>query len=224
MPAIVMADADLDKAVDAIVASRVIFTGMVCNCAERVYVQSAVYDAFLEKLVAKMKASKIGKPDDSPCPDFCGLISQDHVNKVSGMVERAVADGAKVLCGGKAIEGPGYRYEATVLVDAEQSSEIMQKEVFGPVLPVAKFETFDEALELANDCEYGLASSLFTNDYRLIERARTELLFGETYINRFHFEGLQGFHAGWRKSGIGGVDGMHGLMEYFNTKVVYVQQ
>ena len=100
----------------------------------------------------------------------------------------------------------------------------MQKEIFGPVLPVAKFETFDEALELANDSDYGLASSLFTNDYRYIERARTELLFGETYINRFHFEAIQGFHAGWRQSGLGGADGKHGLMEYLSTKVVYVQQ
>ena len=82
---------------------------------------------------------------------------------------------------------------------------------------------YDEALALANDCEYGLASSLFTRDYALIERARTELLFGETYINRFHFEAIQGFHAGWRKSGLGGADGKHGLREYLNTKVVYVQ-
>ena len=117
-----------------------------------------------------------------------------------------------------------YHYAPTILADVRQNSEIMQKEIFGPVLPVAKFETFDEALQLANDSDYGLASSLFTNDYRYIERARTELLFGETYINRFHFEAIQGFHAGWRQSGVGGADGKHGLMEYLNTKVVYVQQ
>ena len=222
-PCIVMADADLDKAVDAIVASRVIFSGQVCNCAERVYIQSSVYDTFLEKFVAKMESVKFGAPRDAGV-EYCSLISKDALAKVHGMVDRAVEAGATVLCGGAPVEGPGYLYPPTVIAGAAQDSEIMQKEIFGPAIPVAKFETFDEALELANDCEYGLTSSLFTNDYRLIERARTELLFGETYINRFHFETIQGFHAGWRKSGLGGADGKHGLMEYFNTKIIYVQQ
>lgn len=223
-PVIVMDDADLDKTVDSIVASRVIFSGQVCNCAERVYVHSKVYDAVVEKLVAKMKESKVGLPTDEGVT-YCSQINKEHREKIAGMVDRAVEAGAKVLCGGKNLEGgPGYCYEPTVIVDAKQDSEIMQKEVFGPVLPIAKFDTFDEALALANDCEYGLTSSLFTNDYRLIERARTELLFGETYINRFHFEAIQGFHAGWRKSGIGGADGHRGLEEYFATKVIYVQQ
>merc|ERR1719384_1190395 len=109
------------------------------------------------------------------------------------MVQRAVEnDGGTILCGGKkaVVDGKsgGYFFEPTVIADVKQESEIMQKEIFGPVLPIAKFETFDDALAMANDCEYGLASSLFTNNYRFIERARTELLFGETYINRFHFE------------------------------------
>lgn len=223
-PCIVMADADLDKAVQAIVDSRVIFSGQVCNCAERVYVQEAVAEAFTKKLVAKMNAVVVGKPFDSPAPGCCGLVSAEQHEKVHAMVERAVKAGAKVLCGGKKIDGPGYRYEPTVLAKVKQSSEVVQKEIFGPVLPVLTFKDFDEALALANDCEYGLASSLFTNDYRLIERARTELLFGETYINRFHFEAIHGFHAGWRKSGVGGADGKHGLLEYLQTKVVYVQQ
>ena len=225
-PCIVMDDARLDDAVKAIVDSRLIFGGQVCNCAERVYVHSKVYDTFLQKLVEKMKSSPIGtsgfKKEPSP-PACCGLISKAQFDKVSGMVERAKQSGAKVLCGGEPFEGDGYRYKPTVLVNVEQSSEIMQTEIFGPVLPVMKFDTFDEALQLANDCQYGLTSSLFTENYRLIERARTELLFGETYINRFHFEAMQGFHAGWRKSGVGGADGKHGLSEYLSTKVMYVQ-
>mmetsp|Transcript_35116 Transcript_35116/g.69219 ORF Transcript_35116/g.69219 Transcript_35116/m.69219 type:complete len:484 (+) Transcript_35116:115-1566(+) len=221
-PCIVMDDCRLDEAVDAIVSSRVIYSGQVCNCAERVYVQEGIYDAFLEKFVAKMKASVCGAPDEEGA-EFCSLISSDHREKVRGMVDRAVAAGAVVECGGNVIEGEGYRFKPTVLTGAAQSSEIVQKEIFGPVIPVLKFGTFDEALALANDSEYGLASSIFTENYRFIERARNELLFGETYVNRFHFEAMQGFHAGWRKSGIGGADGKHGLMEYFNTKVVYVQ-
>jgi len=222
-PVIVMDDANIDQAVDAIVASRIIFGGQVCNCAERLYVQSKVYDEVVKKLAAKMTATKVGKPTDEGV-GYCSQISKEHREKIAGMVDRAVEAGAKVVCGGKFVEGgPGYCYEPTVIVDATQDSEIMKKEVFGPVLPVMKFETFDEALELANDCEYGLSSSLFTENYRLIERARTELLFGETFINRFHFEAIQGFHAGWRKSGLGGADGHHGLNEYLATKVIYVQ-
>lgn len=222
-PCIVMGDADLDQAVDAIAASRTIFSGQVCNCAERAYVHSSVYDSFIEKLAIKMSSTKYGDPNDEDS-EYGSLISANHRTKVEGMVQRAIESGATVLCGGKsANDRDGYFFEPTVLVDVKQDSEIMQKEIFGPVLPVMKFDTFDEALDMANDSEYGLASSLFTNDYRLIERARTELLFGETYINRFHFEAIQGFHAGWRKSGIGGADGKHGLMEYLSTKVVYVQ-
>jgi len=226
-PCIVMDDADIDLAVDAIVSSTIIFSGQVCNCAERAYIQSSIYDTFLEKLVAKMSSSKCGDPhnDDSA---YGSMISAEHLAKIQGMVQRAVEkDGATILCGGKIDvadeKSKGYFYQPTVLVDVKQDSEIMQKEIFGPILPVTKFETFDDALAMANDCEYGLASSLFTNDYRFIERARTELLFGETYINRFHFEAIQGFHAGWRKSGIGGADGKHGLLEYLSTKVIYVQ-
>ena len=107
------------------------------------------------------------------------------------MVDRAVAAGAKVECGGMPVEGPGYRFTPTVLTGAAQDSEIVQEEIFGPVIPVLRFGTFDEALALANDSAYGLASSIFTENYRLIERARHELLFGETYVNRFHFEAMQ---------------------------------
>ena len=221
-PCIVMDDAKLDIAVDAIVASRVIFSGQVCNCAERVYVHEAVYDQFLTKFVAKMQAAKFGDPSEEGV-EYGALISKDHLHKVQGMVDRAVEAGATLLCGGKPHVGPGYFYPPTVLTGAAQDSEINQKEIFGPVIPINKFSTFDEALELANDCEYGLTSSIFTENYRLIERARTELLFGETYVNRHHFESYIGFHAGWRKSGIGGADGKHGLMEYFGTKMVYLQ-
>jgi lactaldehyde dehydrogenase/glycolaldehyde dehydrogenase len=100
--------------------------------------------------------------------------------------------------------------------------DIMRREIFGPVLPIMTFRDLDEAIELANDCEYGLTSSIFTRDLSVAMRAANELKFGETYINREHFEAMQGFHAGWRKSGIGGADGRHGLEEFLQTRVVYL--
>jgi lactaldehyde dehydrogenase/glycolaldehyde dehydrogenase len=99
----------------------------------------------------------------------------------------------------------------------------MQKETFGPVLPIATFKDLDEAIELANDSDFGLTSSIYTQSIDVAMRACKEIKFGETYVNRENFEAMQGFHAGWRKSGIGGADGKHGLEEYLQTHVVYMQ-
>ena len=98
----------------------------------------------------------------------------------------------------------------------------MHNEIFGPVLPITTFKDFDEAVAMANDCEYGLTSSIFTQNLDIAMRVSKEIKFGETYINRENFECMQGFHAGWRKSGIGGADGAHGLEEYLQTHVVYI--
>ena len=164
-PAIVCADADLDLAVTAIKASRVIFSGQVCNCAERVYVQESIKEQFMEKMVAAMKATTMDDPFADPAPEMSSQVSRDQLEKISAMVERAKADGAEVLCGGKqADKGTGYFYEPTVLAGCRQDSEVVQKEVFGPVLPVLSFSDLDEALALANDCEYGLTSSIYTTN------------------------------------------------------------
>ncbi|KAJ1454527.1 Aldehyde/histidinol dehydrogenase [Pelagophyceae sp. CCMP2097] len=231
-PAIVCRDADLDLAVAKIVAGRLCFSGQVCNAPERVYVDEAVSEAFTRKLVSAMAAAIVGDPE-TPGADYCSLISGEHLEKVQGMVDRAVengairgnfvAGGARVLCGGKRAVGPGQRFLPTVLVGCAQGDEIVQDEVFGPVLPVLTFATLDEAFALANDSKFGLTSSIFTKDLDTVEKARTDLRFGETYVNRHNFEAIQGFHAGCRSSGIGGADGKHGLNEYLQTHAVYVQ-
>lgn len=100
---------------------------------------------------------------------------------------------------------------------------IMHEETFGPVLPVVAFDTLEEAISMANDSDYGLTSSIYTQNLNVAMKAINGLKFGETYINRENFEAMQGFHAGWRKSGIGGADGKHGLHEYLQTQVVYLQ-
>jgi lactaldehyde dehydrogenase / glycolaldehyde dehydrogenase len=225
-PAIVCKDADLDIAVKSIVASRVIYSGQVCNCAERVYVEEGIYDAFIAKLVPAMNAVKSGNASSDEGIDMSAQINTKQLDKIAKMVDRAQEQGAKLLSGGKRNKqfSKGYFYEPTVLVDVAQHFEVMQKEVFGPVLPVMKVKDYDEALRLANDSEYGLTSSVYTNDINKILRATKELKFGEVYFNRENFEAIQGFHAGWRKSGIGGADGKHGLEEYLQTKTIYIQQ
>lgn len=225
-PAIVCKDADLDLAVKSIVASRMIYSGQVCNCAERVYVEQDIYDQFISKLIAAVEKIKVGNASEDEGIDMSSQINQTQLNKVHEMVENAIKEGGRLLIGGRKNKqfAKGYYYEPTVLVDVDQKSEIMQREIFGPVLPVMKVASFDEALQMANDSEYGLTSSVFTNDLNKALKATKELKFGEVYINRENFEAIQGFHAGWRKSGIGGADGKHGLEEYLQTKMVYLQQ
>jgi lactaldehyde dehydrogenase/glycolaldehyde dehydrogenase len=222
-PAIVCADADLSLAVKSIVASRVIFSGQVCNCAERVYVDKKIAAAFTDMLVQAMKAVKYGDPMAATAPDMACQVSAEQQRKIADMVDRARKEGAEVLCGGAIPEAGGYFYEPTVLGRCAQNMEVVRKEVFGPVLPVLPFSDFDEAVALANDCEYGLTSSIYTSNVNTAMWAMRRLKFGETYVNRENFEAMQGFHAGWRKSGIGGADGKHGLMEYLQTHMAYVQ-
>ena len=223
-PAIVCEDADLDLAVKAVVASRVIFSGQVCNCAERVYVHERVADAFAEKLAKAFGQVVVGDPLDTPVPDMCSQIDRNQLEKIEGMVATAVKEGAEVVTGGQRLDRPGgYYYKPTLLRQCRQDMEIVRKEVFGPVLPMLTFSEFDEAVDLANDCEYGLTSSIYTRDLSRALEAVNRLKFGETYVNRENFEAMQGFHAGWRKSGIGGADGKHGLFEYLQSHVAYIQ-
>ncbi|MDR3219194.1 MAG: aldehyde dehydrogenase [Dysgonamonadaceae bacterium] len=223
-PAIVFEDADLDIAVKGVVDSRVIFSGQVCNCAERAYVHKNIYDKFMDKFVKAMKDVKYGDPFADPAPAMSSQIDRAQQEKIDAMVIRAKAAGAEVLTGGKKADtATGYFYEPTVLVNCRQDMEIVQKEVFGPVIPILPFTEYEEAIALANDCEYGLTSSVFTKNINTTLQAIKDLKFGETYVNREHFEGMQGFHAGWRKSGVGGADGKHGLMEYLQSQVAYIQ-
>ena len=222
-PAIVMKDADVDLAVKSIIASRVINTGQVCNCAERVYVDKAIKETFMEKLVAGMKQVKVGNPNEIADLDMGPLIEASALKSMEKKVERAIQQGARLLCGGHRIGTKGYFFEPTVLDCVTQKMDIIQEETFGPVLPVVEYSDINDAIAWANDCEYGLTSSVYTQNLDNAFKVMRSLKFGETYINRENFEAMQGFHAGWRKSGIGGADGKHGLEEYLQTQVVYLE-
>ncbi|RYC30167.1 aldehyde dehydrogenase [Lichenibacterium minor] len=223
-PAIVLASADLDLAAKAIYDSRVINTGQVCNCAERVYVERSVHDALVDKLKRLLETTRYGDPSVETDLHMGPLVSRAGLEKVAQAVERAKAEGASVVTGGRVSDkSVGHHYEPTLITGVRADHDIMRSEIFGPVLPVQMVEDIDEAIGLANDSDYGLTSSIFTNDLNAALKASRELKFGETYVNREHFEAMQGFHAGRRKSGIGGADGKHGLYEFTETHVVYIQ-
>jgi lactaldehyde dehydrogenase/glycolaldehyde dehydrogenase len=223
-PAIVVGDANIDLAVAAVKSSRVINSGQVCNCVERVYVQKNVADQFSDKLTAAMKDTRFGDPLADESVAYGPLINKAGFNKVETLVQSAVKAGATVATGGKRGAGEGgYYYEPTVITGCRQDMEIIRKEVFGPVVPIVTFNDLDEAIAFANDSDYGLTSSVYTQNLDVALRVSREIRFGETYINRENFEAMQGFHAGWRKSGIGGADGKHGLYEFMQTHMVYMQ-
>jgi lactaldehyde dehydrogenase/glycolaldehyde dehydrogenase len=224
-PVIIMPDADLDLAVASIKACRLLNTGQVCGAADRTYVHRDVSDEFTDRLASAMGQATYGNALVDEGRDLGPLVSARQLEAVSGRVERAVADGGQIVVGGKrAADRPeGNFYPATVIANCRQDMAIVREEIFGPVMPVVAFNDLDEAIAWANDSIYGLASSIFTKNVDVVMRACNELRFGETYVNRENMENMQGFHAGWRKSGIGGADGKHGVLEYTRTHVVYLQ-
>lgn len=219
-----MNDADIDLAVRCIRDGRIINSGQACSCVERVYVQEGIANTFIKKITEAMKKVRNGDPRKAPYADMGPMVSKKQMEDVDQAVKKAIEQGATLVCGGHPDKSQpkGYYFEPTVLTNCKQDSNIMQEEIFGPVLPITTFKTFDEAISMANDCQYGLTSFIFTQDLHISMRACKEIKFGEMYINRENFESMQGFHSGFRKSGIGGDDGMHGINEYLKTRIVYV--
>lgn len=223
-PFIVMDDCDIDFAVRSAVTSRYMNCGQVCICNERTLVHERVYDQFLEKFVAASKKLRLGDPL-SETTDLGPKVSLRELEKVEQMIDKAIGAGAEaVLRGGRPNRPPvdgGFWLTPTVLTGVNPSMSIMQDEIFGPVVPIMKVADFDEALSVANDSRFGLSAYLFTNDFSKIMRAVNEVNFGEVYINRVGPEALQGFHTGYRNSGLGGDDGSHGLEAFMRKKTVY---
>jgi lactaldehyde dehydrogenase/glycolaldehyde dehydrogenase len=225
-PCIVFEDADLEQAVEGALHSRFDNCGQVCTCNERMYVHEDIYDEFMEKFLAKVNEIKVGDPFD-PTVDMGPKVNANELKNMEHLVKVSIEEGATIAAGGKKPEGAefenGYWFEPTIITDVTQDMTIIHEESFGPILPVVKFSSFDQVVEYANDCEYGLAAMVFTNDMNRIMRLNDELEFGEIYINRGHGEQHQGFHNGYKHSGSGGEDGKYGLEQYLEKKTFYVR-
>lgn len=223
-PAIVLADADLDVAIAALRGGKAMNSGQACNCTERVYVEQSVAEEFTEKLASALRSIVSGDPLGENSVEMGPLINRGAVERLQAMVDDARDNGSEVLTGGSgSAPGEGCYFAPTVLTGSKATMQIMQREIFGPVILVDPVNDLDEAIKKANDSEFGLTSSIFTSNLNAAMHAINSLKFGETYVNRENFEAIQGFHAGVRRSGIGGDDGKHGLYEYMHTQVAYIQ-
>ena len=218
-PFLVFADADLDRAVET-ATYQYDNAGQVCLAGTRMLVDESVADDFVDRFLAGVGERKLGDPRD-PATDIGPLITREHLARVEGFVRRAVDDGARLVIGGRiAPELGGLYYEPTLFTDVRQGMEIVQKEVFGPVLTLQTFRDEDEAVELANGTDYGLAATVFTRDDERAERLGEALVAGTTWINCFYARDLGAPFGGAKRSGIGREGGEWSFDFYADVKTV----
>jgi betaine-aldehyde dehydrogenase len=221
-PFVVFDDADLEAAVQGAVAGSLINSGQDCTAATRAYVQRPLYDAFVAGVADLMSSVRLGDPFDERT-DQGPLISRRQQERVAGFVERARDAGAKIVCGGGVPGGAlarGAYYEPTLVVDAHQRSEIVQDEVFGPVLVVLPFDSDDQGVDLANDTPFGLAASAWTRDVYRSLRASREIRAGCVWIND-HIPIISEMpHGGYKASGFGKDMSAYSFEDYTNIKHV----
>jgi lactaldehyde dehydrogenase/glycolaldehyde dehydrogenase len=224
-PFIVLEDADVVAAVENAVDARFWNCGQVCTCNERTYVQRAIYDEFVERFVEAASSLRMGDPTREDV-QMGPKVNEPELDKVEALVKGAVDQGAEIVLGGRRPEGEeferGYWFEPTVLTGTTNDMDIVQREVFGPVLPIQHFDDFDEVVGFANDSPYGLTAYVFTSDLHRAMRAIDDIDFGEIYVNKIGTEQLQGFHTGYRLSGMGGDDGPYGYERYLRRKTAYL--
>ncbi|MFT7774945.1 NAD-dependent succinate-semialdehyde dehydrogenase [Roseateles sp.] len=217
-PFIVFDDADLDSAVDGALASKYRNAGQTCVCANRIYVQAGVYDAFLEKFAAKVAGLKTGNGFEAGI-NVGPLIDDQALQKVETHVADAIALGAKLLTGGKRIETAGGNFfEPTLLADATSEMLCSREETFGPVAPVFKFQTEEDAIRLANSTEFGLASYFYSRDIGRIFRVGEALEYGMVGINTGLISTAEVPFGGVKQSGLGREGGRQGIEDYIEVK------
>ena len=222
---LVLADADLEHTVTAALRACFSNAGQLCIGIERVYVDRLVYDEFLRRFATATKMLRLGNDLDYTA-DLGSLISADQLDRVAGMVDRAVADGARVITGGRARPDLGAAfYEPTILTDTARDAEINRTEIFGPVVTVTPVDDDAEAVRLANDSPYGLNAAVFGRDRRRARRVALRLQAGMVNINEGYAAGYASGSpvGGWKRSGTGRRHGEAGLMTYTQSQTVASQ-
>jgi betaine-aldehyde dehydrogenase len=217
---VVFDDVDVDVVVDWIMVGIFVNAGQTCSATSRLVVQKSIEERLMKRLVEKATSLKIGDTL-SEDTNLGSLTSKDQLDIVSGFIDRAVKEGAEIVCGGKAVKvgGKGYFHEATIL-RTPLGSEAWKEEIFGPVLAVQTFDTEEEAVRLANDSEYGLGSAVASTDPDRCERVAQQLHAGTIWKNCSNALPTEAPFGGFGKSGFGKEYGAMGFEEYVQTKVV----
>lgn len=216
-PFLVFDDADLQAAVDGAMIAKMRNAGEACTAANRFYVQSGIHDAFVAGLTTRMAALKIG-PGYDPATQCGPMITMNAVRKIDRLVSDAIAAGARATTGGKPLAENGYFYPPTVLENVPAGAAIAKEEIFGPVAPVYRFESEDEAIRLANDTEYGLAAYIYTGDLKRAMRVGRHLETGMLGINRGLMSDPAAPFGGVKQSGLGREGGVTGILEFMEAK------
>lgn len=221
-PFVVFDDADLDTALDAAMIAKMRNGGEACTAANRLYVQRGIAEAFAKGLTERMSGMTVGVAEDANTD--CGpLVNASAVAKVASLVDEAVAKGARVLCGGTALDQTGFYYPPTVLVDVPDDTAIAAEEIFGPVAPIYVFDTEDEAITRANDTEYGLVAYVFTKDLAKGLRVSEGIEAGMIALNRGLVSDPAAPFGGVKQSGLGREGAHHGMLEFMEAKYIAVE-
>jgi len=216
-PFIVFDDADLDAAIEGVLASKFRNAGQTCVCSNRIFVQEAIYETFAEKLVAKVKQFSIGE-GFTEGTDIGPLINQGAAESVSELVDGATKAGAKVLIGGAGSDLGGAFYQPTVLGDVTDKMDIFQQEIFGPVAPLIKFNTEEDVVKMANDTEFGLAAYMYARDIGRVWRVSEALEYGMVGINEGIISNPMAPFGGVKQSGMGREGSKYGIDDYLEIK------
>lgn len=224
-PNIVFADADFEVAVDYALYGIFVNSGQVCSAGSRLLVQESIHDRFVERLVERALQIQVGDGFD-PETEMGPLVSAQHLETVQKYIETGLAEGARLLCGGKRPEGElgkrGNYLLPTIFTDTRSDMRIVQEEIFGPVLVIQTFKNEEDAVRIANDCVYGLAGAVFTNDISKAHRVIKKMRAGITWINTYHPTYNEAPWGGYKQSGIGRELGTFGFEEYTEVKQINV--
>jgi aldehyde dehydrogenase (NAD+) len=222
-PGIVMPDADLDMVAQGALWAVYMNAGQACESGTRLLVHEDVYDELLEKLTAKSASVVVGNPAD-PATGVGPMSTETHFHKVMGYIESGVAEGARLICGGKPAEVAGceggFYIEPTVLADVSNDMAVAREEIFGPVLCVIKYATTDEAIAIANDNDYGLSAGVWSTDLVAAQQIARELRAGSVWVNDWHMMRTDAPFGGYKQSGYGRELGRYSIDSYVETKTV----